>query len=126
VKLKLDENLGARCMSLLTAAGHDVATVAAQNMTSSSDADLIEACRDEDRALVTLDMDFSNPIVFPPDRYAGIAVLRLRAQPSHADLIAAVRTLVGALNVEQLAGRLWSVEPGRIRVYQPPDGSPNP
>ena len=126
MKLKLDENLGRRCIDLLTAAGHDVATVAAQNMTSASDADLIEACRAEGRALVTLDMDFSNPLVFPPNQYEGIAVLRLRVQPSHADLIAAVRTLVGALSVEQLSGRLWSVEAGRVRIYQQPGADPNP
>jgi len=47
VKLKLDENLGRRCIDLPTAAGHDVATVAAQSMTSASDIELIEACRTE-------------------------------------------------------------------------------
>jgi predicted nuclease of predicted toxin-antitoxin system len=124
MKLKLDENLGTRCADILRAAGHDVATVAGQSMTSSTDVELIEACRTEGRALVTLDLDFSNPLVFPPDQYAGIAVLRLRPRPTHADLIAAARTLVGALAVEQLSGKLWSVETGRVRIYQPPDPQP--
>jgi hypothetical protein len=82
------------------------------------------ACRDEGRALITLDLDFSNPLVFPPQEYAGIAVLRLRSKPSHADLVAVVRTLIETLKREELTGRLWSVETGRVRIYQPPDVSP--
>jgi predicted nuclease of predicted toxin-antitoxin system len=121
VKLKLDENLGRRCTDLLVAAGHDVAMVADQRMTSASDEELIRVCAGEGRALVTLDLDFSNPLVFPPQRYAGIAVLRLPSKASYASLVAVVKTLVDALQREPLAGRLWSVEGGRIRVYQPPD-----
>jgi hypothetical protein len=105
VKLKLDENLGRRCIDLLTAAGHDVATVLDQSMTSAADRALIEACAREDRALVTLDLDFSNPLTFPPHLYAGIAVLRL-------------------LKREELRGRLWSVEGNRILIYQPPPPPP--
>jgi predicted nuclease of predicted toxin-antitoxin system len=89
-------------------------------MTSSDDRELIEACRREDRALVTLDLDFSNPLAFPPQQYAGITVLRLPSQPSHASLVAIVRTLIDALKREELKGRLWSVEGSRIRIYQPP------
>lgn len=122
MKLKLDENLGSRCIDILVAAGHDVATVASQSMTSASDVELIEACRDEGRALVTLDLDFSNPLVFPPEKYAGIAVLRLKTKFVYADLAAAVITLADALDREVLAGHLWAVEVGRIRVYQPPAG----
>jgi predicted nuclease of predicted toxin-antitoxin system len=121
VKFKLDENLGRRCIEILVRDGHDVATVAGQTMTAASDAELIEACRREERALITLDLDFSNPLVFPPDKYSGIAVLRLRARPSHADLVAAVTTLAHAVRREKLAGHLWAVEAGRIRVYQSPD-----
>ena len=121
MKLKLDENLGSRCIDILLAEGHDVTTVADQSMTASTDNDLIAACLTEGRALVTLDLDFSNPLVFPPSNYAGIAVLRLPSKPSHQSLIAAVRTLADALKREQLSGRLWSVEGGRIRIYQPPD-----
>jgi len=122
VNLKLDENLGSRCADLLVAAGHDVATVAGQGMTASADHDLIRACAAEGRALVTLDLDFSNPMAFPPNQFAGIAVLRLPPKLSHGSLIATVRTLVEALQREQLVGRLWSVEAGRIRIYQQPDG----
>ncbi len=121
MKLKLDENLGTRCQELLRAAGHDVMTVADQQMTSVSDSVLIAACATEGRALVTLDLDFSNPLLFPPHKYAGIAVLRLPAKPTFNHVVRAMETLVAALQRETLTGRLWSVEIARIRIYQPPD-----
>jgi predicted nuclease of predicted toxin-antitoxin system len=118
VKLKLDENLGRRGREILAAAGHDVSTVVEQNLTGSEDTDLIGHCGAEGRCLVTLDLDFSNPLVFLPSRYAGIAVLRLPQKPSHADLLSLVQTLVEALKHEEINGRLWIVERGRIRIYQ--------
>jgi predicted nuclease of predicted toxin-antitoxin system len=123
VKLKLDENLGRRCIDLLRADGHDVATVAEQLMTSAEDIEVIEACQREQRALITLDLDFSNPLLYPPRQYPGIAVLRLPAKPSYGSLVAVVKTLADALKREPLDGQLWSVESGRIRIYQPADGA---
>ena len=38
---------------------------------------VIAACGSEARGLVTLDLDFANPLVFPPEDFAGIAVLRV-------------------------------------------------
>jgi predicted nuclease of predicted toxin-antitoxin system len=122
VKLKLDENLGVRGKHVLDAAGHDACTVAAQKLTAADDRHLIEICRLEGRALVTLDVDFANPLVFPPADYAGIAVIRLPKRPTAADLQAGLETLVRALNVESLAGRLWIVERGRVRIHQGAEG----
>jgi len=57
MKLKLDENLGEHGREILSRAGHDVATVASQSLEKAEDAYLIERCRRERRALVSLDLD---------------------------------------------------------------------
>jgi predicted nuclease of predicted toxin-antitoxin system len=118
VKLKLDENLGRRGRDILSAAGHEVCTVVEQSLTGFEDRALIERCREEGRCLVTLDLDFANPLAFLPSRYAGIAVLRLPAHPSNADILALVQTLARALEHGRIDGKLWIVEAGRIRIYQ--------
>jgi predicted nuclease of predicted toxin-antitoxin system len=82
---------------LLAEAGHDVATVAEQGLSGAEDPRVIEVCGAERRCLVTLDLDFSNPFVFPPERYAGIAVLRPRRLTS-VELLATVNTLIIALS----------------------------
>lgn len=41
-------------------------TVPAQALPASNDRHLIEVCGREGRALVTLDVDFANPLVYPP------------------------------------------------------------
>ncbi|WP_448596809.1 DUF5615 family PIN-like protein, partial [Thermoleptolyngbya sp.] len=53
---------------------------------------------EEERCLVTLDLDFSNPLSFDPTQYSGIAVLQLPNQASHQDLLDAILTLIGALD----------------------------
>jgi predicted nuclease of predicted toxin-antitoxin system len=118
MKLKLDENLGERGRQILSDAGHDMATVASQSLEKAGDAKLIECCRREERAFVSLDLDFANPLHFRPSNYSGIAVLRLPRKPSHKDLLKAIRTLAAGLERENLEGKLWIVEAGRIRVFQ--------
>lgn len=78
--------------------------------------------RSESRCLVTLDLGFANPLVFLPSHYAGIAVLRLPQKPSADDLSTLVQTLADTLKREQLTGKLWIVEMGRIRIYEEESG----
>ena len=66
MRLKLDENLGRRAIDLLGKSAHEAVTVAEQGLCSASDLTVIDACRRERRCLVTLDLDFGNPLLFKP------------------------------------------------------------
>lgn len=120
MKLKLDENIDLRLVPLLARAGHDVATVKDEGLLGSHDDDIFRAAVAEGRALVTLDLDFSNPLRFPPSGTAGVVVVR----PGRPLLPLVEATLTAALprlGQEQVRGKLWIVEPGRIREYSPDD-----
>jgi len=124
VRLKLDENLGRRASELLRSDGHDVSTVHEQALSGATDAEVFDVCRREARALVTLDMDFANPLRFDPAATAGIAVLRVPDLPSRGDLDAVVRILASALSRASISGRLWVVDHRRARQFEP--GGPDP
>jgi predicted nuclease of predicted toxin-antitoxin system len=120
LKLKLDENLGKAAARQLRARGHDVETVHEEGRQGASDQTLIRRCQREGRALVSLDLGFANPVNFLPSKYAGIAVLRIASQTPSMSLEVAIDTLASGLETDQLEGRLWIVEPRRIRIYQEP------
>jgi predicted nuclease of predicted toxin-antitoxin system len=118
VKFKLDENFDLRLVFLVEEGGHDVETVQNEGLSGCQDQYLYNLCVTEQRTLITLDMDFSNPFRFPPEPTAGIVVVR----PPRPVLSLIRATLSGALpqiKTGAVQGNLWIVEPGRIRVYEP-------
>ena len=117
MRLKLDENVDARLALLLRQAGHETTTVRDQGFRGVADPFLYEHCISEGHILVTLDMDFSSVLRFPPERTPGLVVLR-----GPDDLFPTARilvqTLVNALTTGTPSGQLWIVEPGRIRIHE--------
>ena len=99
-------------------ARHDCSTVLGQGLAGSHDSALIMHCDKEHRALVTLDLDFANPLLFKPSDHRGIAVLRPRRPMSPDDLKSLCLTLLRGLERDPLDRHLWIVELGRIRIYQ--------
>jgi len=56
VKFKLDENLAASAAAVLAAAGHDVDTVPAEDLTGAPDPDVVSAASKVGRILISLDI----------------------------------------------------------------------
>ena len=106
MKLKLDENLGRRGAEILSATGHEVMTVGDQRMTSAPDEHLLAVCHSEGRCLVSVDLDFSNPLRFPPHEYSGVAVLRPSSPITLPELHQCCTTLLAGLAQESIIGKL--------------------
>jgi len=118
VRIKLDENLSHEWKALLEEAGHDVASVREQFLQGVSDENLAVVCLTEERCLISSDADFAQATRFPPGRYPGLVVLRNPSQTLATDQ-KLLGQVVDFLRKKSPTGRLWIVEPGRIRVYDP-------
>lgn len=65
-----------------------------------------------------LGLNFADVVRFPPHQAAGIAVFRLPKTASIAVMEWFARHLLTILRTDDIVGRLWIVEAGRIRVHQ--------
>jgi predicted nuclease of predicted toxin-antitoxin system len=117
MRCKLDEHLPLEIKDLLTQQGHDAVTVAEQGLAGTGDADVAQICRNEGRALLTLDLDFSDIRAYPPEDYHGIVVFR-PAEQSITTLVRLTTRLLPLLEREPLVRHLWIVEDNRVRIRE--------
>jgi predicted nuclease of predicted toxin-antitoxin system len=115
MRLKLDENLDVSLAVWLESLGHNAKTVRDEQMSGASDDQVFAAAAAEKRCLVTLDLDFSDPIHFPPA--TGTIVLRVPV-PSMAMIRRLLEQAIVHAADESPEGQIWIVEPGRIRMWE--------
>lgn len=115
---KVDENLPPGAAALLGTVGHEACGVVDQRLGGHHDTEVVERFALGGRALVTLDIDFSNIRAQPPEVHAGFVVLRLASQDK-ARVLAALAALVPLLDRERLEGSLWIIDADRLRVWRP-------
>lgn len=115
MQFKIDENLPIEIAELLIDAGYDAKTVHDQRLEGTKDTILADVCRSEHRVLVTLDTDFSDIRVYPPEEFSGIIVLRVRIQAkNHA--IRVFCNIIPIISREPLIQHLWIVEETKVRI----------
>jgi len=117
MQFKVDENLPVEAAESLRDAGHDAITIHDQQMVGGLDPQIAAVCQSENRAIVTLDLDFSDIRAYPPGDYHGIIVLRPRTQakPAVLNLIAKLAPL---LDTEPLEGNLWILQETGLRIRE--------
>ena len=117
LRFKLDENLPRDAQELLRHLGHDAQTAFDEQLGGRPDPEIFDACVDENRILVTFDLDFADIRDYPPPSHAGIWVLRPSTQ-SITNTLNLLQAALSLLEVEATQGRLWIVEPGRVRIRE--------
>lgn len=117
MKFKIDENIPVEASILLRESGHDAVTVLDQNMGGKADEHIIQVCTQEQRTIITLDLDFADIKAYPPSNYHGIFVLRVRQQ-SRSKVLEVITKLIPHLPSEPIEKQLWIVEEDKIRVRE--------
>mgnify|MGYP001458474568 CR=1 FL=1 len=115
MNFKIDENLPHEFVDLLAAAGYSSETVAQENLTGADDAVVGRVCKEENRILLTLDLDFSDIRRYPPDAFPGFVVLRPNSQDK-LHLIQVLRSVLPLLSTETVQNRLWIVDESGVRI----------
>jgi predicted nuclease of predicted toxin-antitoxin system len=118
MKYKRDENLGPGISPMFSDKGLDCQTVHGEGITGADDDAVLAAAVAEGRILVTMDHDFGNVPSFPPESTCGVAILNLPGSASRRLLATLMQSFVDAREQGALKGKLWIVEPGRIRERQ--------
>lgn len=117
MRIKTDENIGRDAVKFPQGHGHDVMTVRDQDLGGQSDEAIFQVCCNEKRTLITLDRDFGNLLRFPPGRSAGIAIVDLGNTASLSSMMRRLTDFINLAKRESIDGKLWIIEPGRIRVH---------
>ena len=115
MRLKLDENLALNAVEVFRSRGHEADNVHDEELDGSDDQIIFHVCQQEERILITLDLDFANPYEFSAESCGGIVVLR-PSIPSRKRIAVLLPRVVQALEADPIAGRLWIVDESRIRI----------
>ena len=119
LQLKLDENFSPYLADIFIQAGFDAETVLGENLSGSPDEIIYQVCQEENRCLITFDLDFSNILRFPVLNTHGIIVLR----PNRTVTLQVMETmslqLISILKEHDPTASLWVLEPTQLRVRKP-------
>jgi len=117
MRFKIDENLPLEFAELLRDAGHDALTIHDQGMGGNPDAHVAVVCQSEQRALITLDLDFADIRTYPPTEHHGIVVFRPRNE-AKATVLRLLQHLIPLLASEPLVGNLWILQENGLRIRE--------
>ena len=112
MKFLLDEDVPVKLLTTLRTAGHDVTRVTA----STPDPAVAVQARHEGRVLITLDKDFANSALYPPER---CAIVLIRIHPPYAgEIIHAFLALLARVPPERLTGLTVLGAAGSLHLFE--------
>lgn len=115
MKFKIDENLPVQVVDIIKEAGFEADSVYDERLGGSPDSSIFDVCQNDKRILVTLDLDFSDIRLYPPDSHFGIIILRLNSL-SKNKIIQKIKQILPVIKTESLEACIWIVDERKIRI----------
>lgn len=111
----IDANIPRSTKKIIEALGHDVVDVRDVLPPASPDSAVASLAVDEKRILITRDQDFANILLYPPEKYPGIIVIKVRAlNPQEINRLIAL--FLTSNPPEVISHSLIILEPNRFRI----------
>lgn len=111
----VDENMSRTLVPALQAKGHSAEHVQEIGLKGHPDSDVFAHALAHKQIIITIDLDFSNIIQYPPPHF-GIMVLRIPDSVPVADRIQEILNAIDKLTDTDLANTIVIVKKGRIRT----------
>jgi len=115
VRCLIDEALPRALAKILLEAGIQAVDARDVGLAGKSDDEVFAYAQSHGLALVSLDLDFSNILHFPPESHCGIFVARFPDQISKATLLKSIVDAIRSVSEEDVLHTLVIIEPGSIR-----------
>lgn len=113
----IDADLPRPTAEVIRLKGHQARDVRDAGLGSAPDEAIAEYAKANGLCLITGDFDFADIRRYPPENYAGLAVLGLPENANREFILQLVKAFLDHPEIiAQLPGRLAIVEPGRIRL----------
>ena len=113
MKFLLDENIPREVETALKRLGHEAVNAHSARLNGKSDDKILSFAKKENRILITLDLDFSNIINYPPKSHPGIIVVRLN-RPGRKRIINVIEQFVGS--IKEIGKSLIILEDTEYRI----------
>ena len=110
----LDENLPKNLWKALRAAGYPTARLVDEGLRGRPDSVIFRQVRSR-ATIITRDKDFLKTDLFPTP-HSGIIVVSLPNSTSVADIIREVINALTSLSEQDLANKVYIIEPGQVRL----------
>jgi predicted nuclease of predicted toxin-antitoxin system len=121
IRLLLDQGLPRSTVRLLADAGWDVLHVGDIGMARSSDSDILDYARREQRVCVTLDADFHSQLAV--SGAAGPSTIRIRREGLNGPALAALLQRVWPLIADSVDhGAMVTITERNVRLHRLPIG----
>lgn len=114
----IDQCVPRKFLKLLKTWGYDAEALTEHIPANSPDVDVLALVQKLDAVLLTVDLDFSNILDYPPASYQGIIVGRYEISDELV-FSSTLKQMLTELYRDNLRGCLVIVEPQRYRVRKP-------